>query len=440
MIRLNILYIHTHDTGRYIEPYGYQVPTPNLMELAREGTVFRHAYCAGPTCSPSRAGLLTGMAPHSCGMMGLAHRGFVLDDYKKHLAQFLKEKGYETVLCGMQHEAPKTEMLGYDYVLADYQGEEVVEDFVQKDLENARKVAEYLTKPKEKPFFVSFGMQSTHRIFPDYKASVDPDYVMPPFPLYDTQTNREDMAAYITSAKVADDCVGIVLDALEKSGLEDETIVLFTTDHGIAFPRMKCNLYDTGIGVALIFKYPGNQRGGKSVDTLISQIDVFPTLCDILNIERPHWLQGTSFLPVLENKREKIRDEIYSEVTFHAAYEPMRCIRTERYKLIKYFEPHGRPVPANIDDGLSKEFLVSSGYLESTISEEMLFDLYLDPVERENRIGEKEYEHIYEDLSQRLRQWMEDTDDPLLHGKVEKPEGAIVNKINCMSAEEKDYE
>ena len=77
---MNILYIHTHDSGTYLQPYGHNIPTPNLMKLAREGTLFRHAYCAGPTCSPSRAALLTGMSPHSCGMLGLAHRGFRIND------------------------------------------------------------------------------------------------------------------------------------------------------------------------------------------------------------------------------------------------------------------------------------------------------------------------------------------------------------------------
>ena len=110
---MNILYLHTHDTGRYIQPYGYAVSTPNLMNLAREGTLFRQAYCAGPTCSPSRAGLLTGMSPHSCGMLGLAHRGFRLYDYHQHLARFLGDHGYETVLCGVQHEAPDPGMIGY---------------------------------------------------------------------------------------------------------------------------------------------------------------------------------------------------------------------------------------------------------------------------------------------------------------------------------------
>ncbi len=97
---MNILYLHTHDTGRYIQPYGYAVPTPNLMKLASEGTLVRQAFCAGPTCSPSRAAMLTGMNPHSCGMTGLAHRGFKLNDYSKHLAAFLGRQGYETVLCG----------------------------------------------------------------------------------------------------------------------------------------------------------------------------------------------------------------------------------------------------------------------------------------------------------------------------------------------------
>ena len=110
--------MHTHDTGKYIEPYGYNVSTPNLMKFAREGTIFRHAYCAGPTCSPSRVGLLSGMSPHSCGMLGLAHRGFRMD-CSKHLVRHLNRNGYETVLTGIQHEMPKAEMIGYLKILDD---------------------------------------------------------------------------------------------------------------------------------------------------------------------------------------------------------------------------------------------------------------------------------------------------------------------------------
>lgn len=88
---MNILYVHTHDTGRYIEPYNPGIPTPNLLQLAMEGTLFRQAYCCGPTCSPSGAALLTGQFPHTNGMYGLAHRGFSLRDYSMHLSSYLKE-------------------------------------------------------------------------------------------------------------------------------------------------------------------------------------------------------------------------------------------------------------------------------------------------------------------------------------------------------------
>ena len=399
---MNVLYIHTHDTGRYIQPYGYQIPTPNMQRIAEDGTLFRHAYCAGPTCSPSRAGLLTGMMPHTCGMLGLAHRGFQLNDYNQHLTNYLKLNGYETVLCGMQHEAPRTEMLGYDLVLADYQDGNKIEDFVDSDLSYAQKVGNYLKERKEKPFFVSFGMQSTHRQFPKVNCKVNPDYVMPPFPIYDNKENREDMAGFISSAIVADKCVGIVMDALKEAGLDEDTLVIYTTDHGIAFPKMKCNLYDTGIGVSLIIKYPENKMKGKAVDSLVSQIDIFPTICEILKLDKPLWLQGKSMLPILKGKSLKIRDELFSEVNFHAAYEPMRCIRTERYKLIKFYDDYEGVVPSNIDDGLSKDFFIKSGYLEEKKEKEALYDLYLDPIERINVVSDRRYKKIYNTLSKQL--------------------------------------
>jgi len=103
--RMNILYLHSHDTGRYIQPYGHFVETPNLQRLAEEGVLFRSAFSAAPTCSPSRAALLTGQSPHSCGMLGLAHRGFSLTDYRHHLLHSLREGGFRSVLAGIQHVA-----------------------------------------------------------------------------------------------------------------------------------------------------------------------------------------------------------------------------------------------------------------------------------------------------------------------------------------------
>ena len=151
---MNIILLHTHDLGRVIEPYGAGVRTPNLMALARESTLFRHCYCTAPTCSPSRAGMLTGMLPHSAGLLGLAHRGFHLKDYSKHLVRYLGDQGFETALCGIQHEAPSDkvqEWLGYEKIL----GPETAGGDIEGDLENARAVCRYLREPHNRPFFLS---------------------------------------------------------------------------------------------------------------------------------------------------------------------------------------------------------------------------------------------------------------------------------------------
>lgn len=429
-MRKNILYIHTHDSGRFLEPFGVPVKTPNLMELAKEGTLFRQAYCAAPTCSPSRVGLLSGQSPHSTNMLGLAQRGFKMDCYDTHLSNFLRNHGYHTCLFGVQHEAPDADMLGYDYW---FDEECHHSEFIRRDTAACSHAAEYLLNYKEeKPFFMSVGFINTHRKYPEAPADfVNPDYVKPPMTIPDTKENRKDMADYMYSAKIADDSVGVVLEALRRSGREDDTIIIFTTDHGIAFPFMKCNCYDTGIGVTLIMKFAGNQAAGTVSDSLISQIDIYPTLCDMLGLEKPDYLQGRSFISLFENPELEINDEVFAEVTYHAAYEPMRCIRTSRYKLIRYFDYHNGYVPANIDASPSKERMIGNGLLKQVREREMLFDLELDPMERKNLVNSDSYKEIYDDLRLRMENWMERTHDPLLHVgcRVPKPEGAWVNRL-----------
>src|SRR5690349_7085347 len=114
MIRPNILYLHSHDTGRYIQPYGHAVATPNLQRLAEEGVLFAQAFSAAPTCSPSRAALLTGQSPHASGMLGLAHRGFALNDYRQYILHTLRPHGYYGALFGVQHVARDPSVIGYD--------------------------------------------------------------------------------------------------------------------------------------------------------------------------------------------------------------------------------------------------------------------------------------------------------------------------------------
>lgn len=358
-----------------------------------------------------------------------------MTDYSQHLVQYLNRHDFHTVLFGVQHEARRSEDIGYQLAFDSRE-----ENSVTRDLSNAKTAAAYIKEKKERPFFMSFGMFNTHRVYPEVTPDLNPNYVMPPFPLPDNHEVRKDVAAYMTSVRVVDECVGIIMDALRESGKEDDTLIIFTTDHGIAFPHMKGNLYDTGIGVSWIMKYPQNKRRGEAVDALVSQLDFFPTICDFLGLTKPSWLEGKSLLPLLRKEVDRVREEIFAEVTYHAAYEPMRCIRTDRYKLIRFFDDHDQYVPANIDDSVTKKFLVQNDFLLQRRPKEILLDLYLDPAERVNLLYETASFEIYRELSNRLEHWMFMTCDPILDGRVPKPLGAVINKLTCVSPETNDYE
>ncbi len=420
----NILYIHSHDTGRYIQPYGYPVPTPNLQKLAEQGVLFRKAFCAAPTCSPSRAALLTGQSAHSAGMLGLAHRGFSLTDYNQHLVRYLKKHGYETALSGVQHVAIDHTIIGYDRWLSegvDYR----TADFMLPSIDQYLREKE---QQLDKPFFLSVGFVETHREFHPATAVEDSRYILPPSPIPETPETRQDMAEFMASARVYDQAVGEILSMLDRYGLTGNTLVISTTDHGIPFPKMKCNLTDHGMGVMLILRGPGGFTGGKVVDSMVSHIDIFPTVCEILDIPKPEWLQGCSLLPTLEKPREEIHDGVYAEVTYHASYEPKRAVRTPRYKYIRRFDTFPTTVMPNCDDGYAKSELAAHGWNDHFVAQEALYDLVFDPGEANNLALQPEMQDVLKDMRQKLQEWMQRTDDPILQGlPVQAPSGASVN-------------
>jgi len=427
MDRPNILYLHSHDTGRYIQPYGHNIPTPNLQKLAEQGVLFRQSFCAGPTCSPSRACLVTGMWPHSSGMIGLAHRGFVLNDYTQHIVHTLRRAGYSSALVGVQHVAARPETIGYDRVIPvpNHRVEHV-----------APAAVELLNQAPKQPFFLSVGFSETHRLFHDPGLAEDERYTLPPAPLPDTPATRRDMAAFKASARILDQGMGAVLDALEANGLAENTLVICTTDHGIAFPGMKCSLTDHGMGVMLIVRGPGGFSGGQVCDAMVSHVDIFPTICDLQGIEPPEWLQGTSMMPLIRGEQDRIHDEIFGEVTYHASYEPKRAVRTLRYKYIRRFEERTSPVLPNCDDSLSKDVWLESGWGARPPETERLYDLVFDPNETNNLTEDPAMADVLAEMRGRLDRWMKATDDPLLHGPVPAPSGSKVNDPDGLSPRE----
>ena len=423
----NIVYLHSHDTGRYVQPYGYPVPTPNIQHLADQGVLFRRAFCGTPTCSTSRACLLTGQYGHNNGMLGLAHRGWSLKDYHQHIVHTLRKAGYYSVLIGEQHIAKEPEVIGFDRVV------KIDTTHVESVAPVARRI---MSEPLAEPFFISVGFFETHRDWLDPPSLRDALYSLPPANLPDTPETRRDIASYKASARSLDQGVGTVLDTIDAQGLSDDTLVLFTTDHGLAFPGAKATLFDRGLGVMMIMRGPAGFSGGRVNDALVSHLDVYPTLCDLAGIDHPDFLQGHSLLPLIRGEATALREELFAEMSWHAAYEPQRAVRTERWKYIRRFGERSAPVLVNCDDSPSKTLLLENGWAQRAVPFEQLYDLVFDPNEACNLAADSACTPILSDLRARLTEWMEHTEDPLLDGPLQPPSGAEINDPDQISPTE----
>jgi len=423
--RPNIVYVHGHDIGRHIRPFGYAVDTPNMQFLAEAGILFRQVHAAAPTCSASRAALLTGESPHNAGMLGLAHRGFGLTHPERHLASTLSSAGYETILAGFQHVTHgDPSALGYTTLLDrdDFQAAAVMRNA-------AAWLEQHAAGPDRNPFFLDAGAFEAHRPFPEISER-ESHYIQPLPPLPDVPETRIDTARFQAAISDFDHAIGPLIRTIDRLGLTESTVIICTTDHGPPFPGMKCTLTAAGTGIMLIVRGPAPWVGGQVIDQLVSNIDLYPTICELAGIERPFWVQGASMVPLAHDPTHPIRTELFSEVTYHAAYEPMRAIRTDRWTFIRRFSERPVSVLPNTDAGESRDFLVEHDWGDRVIDPYQLYDNLLDPWNSANLFGRPEFGPIAEELADRLQRWMDETHDPLLSGPVPLPPGALVNPID----------
>jgi arylsulfatase A-like enzyme len=444
MTRPNILYLHTHDCGRFISPYGYDMPTPNLMRFAREGVVFRQACCASPTCSPSRAALLFGQYGHVNGMMGLAWEGdrYEPKDFSHHLVPFLKSQGYQTAMAGVHHisKGLKTK-IGYDRVLDLNENgtlPEEADDGVTTDLSIEEAADRFLHEEHERPFFLSVGFGAPHRVGSDRRLFNKKAVYIPPesdacryeraLPIYpDNAISRSETANFKAGVKIMDDQFGAVLNALERSGHKENTLVILTTDHGPGMPGMKCTLTDWGIGVFLMLRGP-RIPSGSLTDSLVSHVDLFPTLAEYLGQPRPDWLQGKSLMPILRGETEEVNTTIYAEQGHHGCPKPLRAIRSSRYKLIRCYKTDVTEDYYDTDKGPVYDFLMQEGLDQRPVPEVALYDLTFDPMERCNVADNPAYREVREQLEMQLNKFMDETDDPLVNGILPPSPMEIANR------------
>ncbi len=389
--------------------------SPHLDALAGAGIRFDRAYCVAPQCSPSRSALATGRYPHSNGVMGLAHGSFGWDlaPEEQHVAALLSAQGYETHLFGLQHVSSSDERPGFRHIHGRGLGPDV-----------STQVSGLLRGPLPRsPLYIEVNLEEPHRLYD--QGGVRPDdsrgVFVPPY-LPDNAAAREEMAMLQGAICEADSAVGRILPALDEAGLSDATLVIFTTDHGLAMPRAKCTLYDPGIETALLMRWPGGGLvGGRTVPELISNVDLLPTLLDAVGAPLPGRVQGRSFLPLLRGETYSRRDAVYAEKTYHSYYDPLRAIRTERFKLIRNFETSfAVEVPGDVQQGAVFRSSVER-YHGEVHPELELYDLEADPVELTNLSGQTDFAEVRRELEDRLWAWMRATDDPLLRGPIPSP-------------------
>jgi len=410
----NVLIITTHDTGRFIEPYGVgSVATPNLSRLAGEGARF-NAYTTAPQCSPSRASLTTGRYPHANGTMGLTHgeHRWDLHPNERTLPQILRTAGYRSGHWGVEHAARNPLRTGND-----------VYDEGRDLASIVAGVGAFIDADPGRPFVVQTGLTETHRVG-DHGFGGEPfdaRGITVPGYLVDAADTRADLADFQGCVHRADAHVGQLVGVLENRGLLDRTLVLFVSDHGIAFPRAKCTLYDPGIEISLIARLPGTAlSGGVAPAGLASIMDVVPTLIELTGAEAPAGLHGRSLLPLAAGE-SKGHAELFVEKTYHSYYDPMRGVRTADWKYIRNFEAGlGVEIPADIAGGGSYRDL--AGRLEPSVHAPVeLYDLRSDPHEWTNLAGRPEHGSVEAELEAKLASWMHETGDPLLDGPVASP-------------------
>lgn len=426
----NIVLMHCHDVGRFLGSYGYPtVNTPHLDALARDGVQLDNAFASAPQCSPSRASLFTGRWPHANGVMGLTQGWFGWDLHpgERHLAARLRDVGYRSVLLGVHHESRKqpdddvARQLGFDLVDTSEILAAPVADLAVSHLGQLSTAGQ--------PFYLQVGFAEPHRLpgdrDPDGTMGFVGNHIQPddsagvhiPAYLRQDEAAREELAELQGAVRHMDEAAGAVLQEIQSLGIADDTLVIFTTDHGLALPRAKCSLYDPGLEVAMILRCPGRGWiGGGRHDDLVTNLDVVPTVLDLLGIDVDDDIQGRSFLALLDGDDHTAREEIFGEITHHDHYDPRRCIRTRRHKLIANFSSaHVFMDPSQSWNRRCTPVIEPIDFHPPV----ELYDLEHDPHELTNVAGD--HPDLVAELSQRLYAWMDETDDPLLHGAVTPP-------------------
>ncbi|QDT97306.1 sulfatase-like hydrolase/transferase [Gimesia aquarii] len=406
------------------------VKTPNIDQLAREGTRYQHAFATTASCGPCRGVFYTGLHVHANGQYGHPHgdHNFRLKPKVKTIFSLLAKNNYRTGMIGKYHLYPEDTTIDFQPKINGHRAKGMA------DL-----ASDFLNQKSDQPFFLVMGFHDPHptsRTQPEWGVKVkepgmsletyDPEKIKVPHYLPDRREVRQGLAGYYQQISYMDQAIGQILKALEDSGQADNTLVIFTSDHGSSEPGAMANHYEPGVRVPFIMRNPKLKKGSEGVvsDSMVSLLDVTPTVLEWTNTKGPYYpLHGRSILPTIGKTSTSGWDEAYLSHVFHEVtmYYPMRTIRTRDYKLIWNLEWRSKyPLPI---DTLSRATWNETLRLEEPLlgqrtvkkflyrDEVELYDLKNDPDEVINLAYQPEFQDVRKELSEKLLQHLQETDD-----------------------------
>lgn len=446
----NIILIVADDHGREaLGCYGNRIiKTPHLDQLAAEGTRFENAFCTTASCSPSRSVLLTGLHNHANGMYGLEHRehGFRARDTVQALPALLEKAGYRTARIGKYHVAPEAVFHFQRVLMAGATNNPGA--IGRSPVEMADLCKPLFAESAQNPFFLYFATDDPHRsnavgadgspIFDSpqpnafgnrpkgYPGVTEVLYkpetvVVPPF-LPDTPASRAELAQYYQSISRLDQGVGQLVRHLKETGQYDNTLIIYLSDNGAAFPGAKTTLYEPGMRLPLLVKLPKPTKPGFVQRSMVSWLDITPTLLDVAGIQSPA-RQGRSFKTIIEGENVTGWDEVYASHTLHEVtmYYPMRVLRERRYKLIfNIAHPLEFPMALDLKRSLTWQDVEKRGvkqYGKRSVAAFLhrprfeLYDLEQDPDESRNLANDPRHKATLERMQRKLQQFQQQTRD-----------------------------
>lgn len=446
---LNILLVVADDLGPVLSCYGEKlIQTPHLDRLAASGVQFKTACVVQASCSPSRSAIFTGLHTHSTGQYGLVNTGLSLHPELRDrtIPNILKKSGYRTGIIGKLHVDPEASFQ-FDYRPGN-PGE------TRKVRWTAARADEFLRQNGSQPFFLMVNYADPHAFrnataaggwnFPPQVEGL-PETPLPPgegtifpFQQIDTPEQRIRTAGYYNAVQRLDTGIGMLTDVLRKHDREKDTLVIFIGDHGPPFCRGKTTVYESGVRIPFLVRWPGVSRPMTS-NAMVSTIDILPTILDAAGVKNPGKVHGRSLRPVVSQPDAKWREYLVTEFHMHGVrpFYPRRSIRDQRFKLIHNLLA-GRQKPSpGIDGDFAYKFSRDARYDGTEVRrafdtfadppEFELYDLQQDPIEFHNLAGQAKHRRAQQRLIKALLDYRRETDDPFL-------DPAVVQKMVDYSA------